>query len=403
MPRQYDVIIIGGGIAGSVLGNSLAEQGKQVLILEREKAFRDRVRGEYIHPWGVAEIRALGIYDMLRGTCGYEARYRINQVLDALPVARRDVIETTPHKVGSLHFYHPDMQEALLTAAGHSGADIRRGALVVEVNPGSSPSVVVREGELQHTYHSRLVIGADGRTSLCRNWAGFETRHDPGRLVIMGLLMTGLKAAEDTVYYFINPARHEYCVIIPLGNSRFRSYTGFHQQEGRRRLSGQKDIREFIAIAESAGAPGEWFENAEASGPLASFDCADTWVEHPYTNGIVLIGDAASSSDPTFGSGLSLAMRDVRVMRDLLLNEIDWDLAGHQYADEHDTYFGAIHRLTDWMTKLMYEPGAVAAARREKAFARIINDPRRLPDLVGLGPEFPSDEAAYKNLFGEAG
>ena len=53
------------------------------------------------------------------------------------------------------------------------------------------------------------------------------------------------------------------------------------------------------------------------------------------------------------------------------------------------------------MTRLMYEPGPEAATRRERAFTRIIEDPKRLPDLVGLGPEFPSDEAAYRNLFGE--
>jgi 2-polyprenyl-6-methoxyphenol hydroxylase-like FAD-dependent oxidoreductase len=51
MGLKYDVIIVGGGLAGSALGKSLAEQGKQVLILEREKVFRDRVRGEYVHPW----------------------------------------------------------------------------------------------------------------------------------------------------------------------------------------------------------------------------------------------------------------------------------------------------------------------------------------------------------------
>jgi len=401
MTLQHDVIIIGGGIAGSVLGKSLAEQAKRVLILEREKVFRDRVRGEYVHPWGVSEIRALGIFDLLKQTCGHVARYRINQVLDALPKYKRDMVETSPHKTGSMHFFHPEMQEELLKAASNSGADIRRGAVVIDAKPGPNPIVFIREGEKEYTYKSRLIVGADGRTSLCRNWAGFTTQRDPGRLVIMGALLLGVNAPDDAVHYYINPMRHEFTVLTPLGNSRYRSYTGFHQQEGRRRLSGNKDIDEFISIAISAGAPSEWFENAVPTGPLASFDCADTWVPHPYANGIALIGDAASTSDPTFGCGLSLALRDVRVMRDLLLTENNWDLAGHQYATEHDHYFDAIHRLTDWMTKLMYEPGPLAEARRGHAFARIIEDPKRLPDLAGLGPEFPSDEAAYRNLFGD--
>jgi len=32
-----------------------------VLVLERETQFKDRVRGEQMHPWGVAELKALGI------------------------------------------------------------------------------------------------------------------------------------------------------------------------------------------------------------------------------------------------------------------------------------------------------------------------------------------------------
>jgi 2-polyprenyl-6-methoxyphenol hydroxylase-like FAD-dependent oxidoreductase len=222
-------------------------------------------------------------------------------------------------------------------------------------------------------------------------------------MVIMGLLFDGLPEPDDTVHAFMNPVNGEFAILTPLGNTRVRCYSGYYQQEGRRRLSGIKDIDEFIAISISSGAPREWYVNVAAAGPLASFDCADTWVSHPYGNGMALIGDAASSSDPSYGCGLSLTLRDVRVLRDLLLAEKNWDLAGHQYAAEHDRYFDSIHRLTNWMTMLMYEPGAVAAKRRERAFARIAEDPQRFPDIPGLGPEFPNDDAAYRNLFGDDG
>jgi hypothetical protein len=53
------------------------------------------------------------------------------------------------------------------------------------------------------------------------------------------------------------------------------------------------------------------------------------------------------------------------------------------------------------MIKLLYEPNPEAVARRVRAFARIAEDPRRMPDIAGLGPEFPSDDNAYLNLFGE--
>ena len=64
------------------------------------------------------------------------------------------------------------------------------------------------------------------------------------------------------------------------------------------RLQGAADIPRFIEESVRSGAPAEWYTGAKAVGPLATFDGADTWVEHPYKEGLVLIGDAAASSDP---------------------------------------------------------------------------------------------------------
>ena len=50
-----------------------------------------------------------------------------------------------------------------------------------------------------------------------------------------------------------------------------------------------------------AYAPAQWYAGARAIGPLATFDRAETWVDHPYKAGVVLIGDAAAASDPTPG------------------------------------------------------------------------------------------------------
>jgi flavin-dependent dehydrogenase len=72
MAQDYDVIAIGGGLAGAALSKKLAESGLHVLVLERELAFRDRVRGEQMHCWGVAEAQTLGLYDLLLETCGHE-------------------------------------------------------------------------------------------------------------------------------------------------------------------------------------------------------------------------------------------------------------------------------------------------------------------------------------------
>jgi len=57
----------------------------------------------------------------------------------------------------------------------------------------------------------------------------------------------------------------------------------------------------------------------------------------------VLAGDAAASNDPSWGQGLSLTLRDVRVLRDRLLATSDWETACRDYAREHDRHYGVIH------------------------------------------------------------
>ena len=61
--NTYDIITVGGGLGGSALGIAMARKGYTVLIVESETKFRDRVRGEQLATWGVAEAKELGILD----------------------------------------------------------------------------------------------------------------------------------------------------------------------------------------------------------------------------------------------------------------------------------------------------------------------------------------------------
>jgi flavin-dependent dehydrogenase len=48
----YDIIAVGGGLGGAAVANVMARAGARVLVVERETHFRDRIRGEFMEPWG---------------------------------------------------------------------------------------------------------------------------------------------------------------------------------------------------------------------------------------------------------------------------------------------------------------------------------------------------------------
>lgn len=396
----YDIITVGGGLGGSALAKAMAEHGAKVLVLERETQFKDRVRGENLAPWGVAETQALGLYDLLRTTCGHAAPW-FEFSLASERGEPRDLLATTPQQLPFVTFYHPTMQEMLLQAATDAGAEVRRGASVRDVQPGDKPTVIVEQKGRIDELHARLIVGADGRGSVVRKWAGFPVQQDPEQLVLSGVLFEEMGTPqEDTIYYIINPDLGQGVPLVPQGGGRVRAYLTQTKATGAR-LQGATDIPRFIAESVRSGAPAEWYAGAKAVGPLATFDGADVWVEHPYKEGVVLLGDAAATSDPAWGQGLALTVRDVRVLRDALLRHTNWDEAGRAYAAAHDSHYGVIHRVEHWLSKMFFATGPEGEAYRAKALPLIAQDPTRVPDHVASGPDLPADETVRKRFFGE--
>jgi hypothetical protein len=87
----------------------------------------------------------------------------------------------------------------------------------------------------------------------------------------------------------------------------------------------------------------------------------------------------------------------VRILRDQLLADDDWDAAGQAYAAEHDCFYAALHRLEHWRSAL-FEIGPAADDRRARVLLKLASaESGRVPDLVGLGPDGPSDEATLRH------
>jgi len=391
---SYDIITVGGGIAASALARAMAGRGAKVLILERETQFKDRVRGEGVVPWGVAEADELGIRGLLREKCAHE----VPQVEGGTGL--RDLTTTTPQHLPLLSFQHHVMQETLLAAAESAGAEVRRGISVGHVEHGAHPTVVV-DGNGHERISARLVVAADGRGSPVRKWTDFAVCEQSNGYYMAGVLLTDIPAPADIFYAVFNPELGTWSGLIPQGGGRFRAYFVYPKTIGYR-LQGDSMLGAFIRESARAYAPlGDLFAHAKSIGPLASFDASDWWVEHPYRDGVALVGDAAATTDPTFGQGLSFAMRAARVLRDELTNNSDWDAAGHRYAEQHQRSFRACHTVEGWYRALFQDPSPEAISLRAKAMPLIAADPTRVPDHILSGPDLPLSEQVRARFFGE--
>ena len=144
--------------------------------------------------------------------------------------------------------------------------------------------------------------------------------------------------------------------------------------------------------------PSHWLEHARAIGPLATID---TTFAAPRSaalpGGIAFIGDAAGNVDPTFGCGLSLALRDARCLAECLARDGDVSVATADYARQRATYHRALRRIEGWLTRVLYETGPGADALRASALPRV--DELGV-DVIGAGPDSPCDDETERRIFG---
>jgi squalene monooxygenase len=148
------LIIIGAGIAGCALAYSLANQGRRILLVERDLSQPDRIVGELLQPGGVAALHKLGLEDVLQG-------------IDAVPVEGYCVM-INGKRVG---IPYPEKRESeswseSCTSGKNEGRSFHHGRLISNLRKKclEHPSIDVLEGtvrDLVFCEHTNHVIGVN--------------------------------------------------------------------------------------------------------------------------------------------------------------------------------------------------------------------------------------------------
>lgn len=397
--RTFDVVIAGGGLAGSSLGGVLARSGLGVLVVEKETQFRDRIRGELSFPWGHYEATRAGLGDPL-AQAGVVPHPTVDLYEDQRCVESVFWKEISLDGLPGIGFSHPRLQEVMLQWASSMGATVLRPAKVVAaVNESRGAEVTIDERGEVSAVQARLLVGADGKTSGARRWVGGESVADPEHHRFGGILLSDVTGVDSFGWASIPETAVGW---LPTGTGLDRVY--IRLTADRVRETGvARHADAFIEFA-SRHMPAGALDDAQPAGPIGFFANNCTWSSQIAQGHVVLVGDAAGSVDPTHGLGTSLLFRDVRALSELLMSETNWNRATAEFATQRSAYFEVLRAFDRWAEILDAEVGADADRMRDRHMAAREADPTLggFGLLEARGPDgLVPDEKARRIYFGE--
>lgn len=308
-----DVLVVGGGPAGSTAAALLSRQGRRVLQLEKDRHPRFHI-GESLLPANLPIFDALGVMDKVsalgvlkRGADfpsadgGYKT-FHFHRALGRTP----------PH---AFQVKREEFDQMLFEHARENGVDAREGVKVERVELGGTGSIVAQAKDADGgalTVRAKYLVDASGRDTLLGSALKIKRKNDRHQSAAIFSHFRGveLRDGEDAGNISIYRFAHGWCWVIPLrdgvtsvGCVCWPEY--LKQRRGR--------TEEFLLQTLQA-MPQAWARMRDAQRVsevrvTGNYSYACERMSGP---GWVMVGDAFAFVDPVFSSGVFLAMHSAQ-------------------------------------------------------------------------------------------
>ncbi|MSR22821.1 MAG: NAD(P)/FAD-dependent oxidoreductase [Gemmatimonadetes bacterium] len=303
-----EVVVVGGGPAGSALAAELARRGRDVLLVDRHTFPRWKPCGECVNPGGVRALRRLGFLSAVEGT----SPVALTGWSLVSPGGRRAWAPFPRSEVG-WGVDRGTFDATLLGEALKRGARVIEGARVHGVTLGSrseSPEALgVGSDGAELRLVASILVGADGLRSVVARQLGALRRGPRLRKVSLTWRVRGRGPAAERGHLFLGGEVTVGLAPVPGPGGAGEHWNATLVVHARTLGSGLRARGWELLTRALEPLVGAWEEGPElVDGPWASgpFD----WPTGRVLRGrVLLVGDAAGYYDPLTGQGIYRALR----------------------------------------------------------------------------------------------
>ncbi|KZV54514.1 hypothetical protein F511_01312 [Dorcoceras hygrometricum] len=313
-----DVIIVGAGVAGAALAHTLGKEGRQVRVIERDLTEPDRIVGELLQPGGYLKLIELGLEDCVENIDAQRV-FGYALLKDGKATRLSYPLEKFHSDVSGRSFHNGRfIQRMREKAASLPNVRLEQGTVVSLLEENGTIKGVEyksKSGEELKAY-APLTIVCDGCFSNLRRALCIPKVDVPSCFVGLVLENCQLPYANHGHVILADPSP---ILFYPISSTEIRCLVDVPGQKVPSILNGE--MAKYLKTVVAPQVPPELhnaFISAIEKGNIRTMpNRSMPAAPHP-TPGALLMGDAFNMRHPLTGGGMTVALSDIVVLRNLL-------------------------------------------------------------------------------------